>query len=232
MKRAPTLREFELILQVFSDTDKIGHLFLVDIEFDKKNATEKQIFFNEIYTPVFEKKKVLSANERSVFQLLDAMRLNNTGLINSYKTTAKTQATMDKKFTIPLYAEHLQFLLSKCGWGVRKVRAHYTFEQSKFKNDFVIMYQVSCQNATTDVERNFFKLMNNLNFGFDCRNNANNLFFQPIYDEIEELSYAKKYQNVFDQDISDFVNNPKTKSLIEFDVSFLCNVKCLSVKKK
>ena len=69
MKRAPTLREFELILQSISNTDKIGHLVLVDIEFDRKNATEKQIFFNEIYTPIFEQKKVLCANERLVFQL-------------------------------------------------------------------------------------------------------------------------------------------------------------------
>ena len=98
----------------------------------------------------------MSANERSVFQLLDAMRLNDKGLVNSYKTTAKTHATMDKKFNIPLYADHLHFLLSKCGWRVRNVRAHYTSEQSKFKNYFVIMNQVSRQNATIDVETDLF----------------------------------------------------------------------------
>ena len=75
MKRTPTLREFELILQSILDTDQIGHLFAVDIEFDKKNATEKQLFFNEIYTTIFEKKKILSGNERLVFQLLDAMKV-------------------------------------------------------------------------------------------------------------------------------------------------------------
>ena len=75
MKRTPTLREFELILQSILDTDQIGHLFAVGIEFDKKNATEKQLFFNEIYTTIFEKKKILSGNERLVFQLLDAMKV-------------------------------------------------------------------------------------------------------------------------------------------------------------
>ena len=174
---------------------------LVNIEFDKKkNATEKQLFFNEIYTSIFEKKKGLSVNEMSVFQLLDAIRLNNKGLINPYKTTAKPHATMDKKFNIPFYAEHLHFLLRRCGWRIRNVRAHYTFEQSKFKRDFVNVNQVLRKNATTDVERDLFKLMNNSNF--DCRNKADNFFFQPIYDEVEELSYANKYQNVFDQDIS------------------------------
>ena len=82
---------------------------MVDIHFDQKNASEKQLFFNEIYSPVFEKKKVLSANERSVFQLLDAMRLNGKGTINSFKTTAKTHATINEKIAIPLYAEHLIF---------------------------------------------------------------------------------------------------------------------------
>ena len=105
---------------------------MVDIEFDHENADEKQLFFNEIYIPIFEK-KVLSANERSVFQLLDAMRLNDKGTINSYKTTGKTYARMDKNFAIPLYTEHLHFLMLRCGWKVSKVRAHYTFEQSKFK---------------------------------------------------------------------------------------------------
>ena len=54
-------------MQGISDIEKTGHLFLVDTEFDKKNATEKQTFLNEIYTPIFEKKKVLSVNERSAF---------------------------------------------------------------------------------------------------------------------------------------------------------------------
>ena len=39
----------------------------------------KKLLFNEIYTRIFEKNKVFSSNERSVFQLLDAVRLNNKG---------------------------------------------------------------------------------------------------------------------------------------------------------
>ena len=51
------MREFDPIVQGISDTDKIGHLFVVDIEFDYQNATKKQLFFNEISIPIFEKKK-------------------------------------------------------------------------------------------------------------------------------------------------------------------------------
>ena len=51
------MREFDLIIQRILDEDKIGHLFVVDIKFDIKNADRKQLFFNEIYSPIFEKKK-------------------------------------------------------------------------------------------------------------------------------------------------------------------------------
>ena len=68
------------------------------------------------------------------------------------------------------------------------------------------MNQVPRQNAKTNVKKDFYKLMNNSNFGYDCWNNADNCFFQPIYDKTEELSYVKRYQNVFDKDISEFVS--------------------------
>ena len=48
------------------------------------------------------------------------------------------------------------------------------------------MSQASRQNAQTDVKKDFYKLVSNLNFGYDCRRNADNCFFQPIYDEIED----------------------------------------------
>ena len=63
-KKIPTMREFDLIIWGISDKDRIGHLFVVNIHFDKKNASEKQLFYNEIYLPLFEKKKVLLVNER------------------------------------------------------------------------------------------------------------------------------------------------------------------------
>ena len=61
----------------------------------------------------------------------------------------------------------------------------------KFKKDFVIMNQISRHNAKTSVEKDFYKLVNNSNFGYDCRNNPGNCSFTGLFDEIKELTFAK-----------------------------------------
>ena len=70
-----------------------------------------------------------------------------------------TQQWKKKKF-FPLFP-----LIKRAGWLVTKIYEHYTFEQSKFKKEFVIMNQKSKQKSSTSVERDFFKLPNNSNFG-------------------------------------------------------------------
>ena len=81
------------------------------------------------------------------------------------------------------------------------------------------MNQKSRQNAKNSIEKDFYKLMNNANFGFDCRNNANNLKSEPLIDEINELTHIKKYYNLFDNKISGFVNSEILEKNIsqEFD---------------
>ena len=59
------------------------------------------------------------------------------------------------------------------------------------------MSQVSRQNVQTHVEKDFCKLMNNSNFGHDCRNNADNCIFQPIYNKIEELLLERQIEEEF-----------------------------------
>ena len=50
------------------------------------------------------------------------------------------------------------------------------------------MNQKSRQQSKNDVEKDFYKLMNNSNFGYDCRSNLDNCKFVPIFDEYKELT--------------------------------------------
>ena len=86
------------------------------------------------------------------------------------------------------------------GWLVTKIYQHFTFEQSKFKKDFVVMNHKARHKTTTPVERDFYKLLNNSNFGIDCRNNIDNRILEPIYNEISEIAYIKKFDNIFDNE--------------------------------
>ena len=68
------------------------------------------------------------------------------------------------------------------------------------------MNQTSRQKAKDDVTKDFFKLMNNSNFGYDCRNNLDNCKFNPIFDELNEITNVTRYHNIFEKNMEDFVS--------------------------
>ena len=212
---SPTWATFNLLIEKVSLKDKIGHLFVVDVEFDFENASPRQLIYNEIFPPIIEKKKIMEANERSLFQLLELFSKSEQNKPRSYVSTAKSHATLLPKTCIPLYIEDLRFLIKRAGWKVTKLYSQFTFEQDTFKKDFVLMNQKSRQNAKNDIEKDFYKLMNNANFGFDCRNDANSLKFDPLIDEINEISYIKRYHNLFDPKIKKFVSSKILEDHIE-----------------
>ena len=62
---------FSFLLESVSFEDKIGHLYIVDTEFDVKNPTEREYAYNEIYLAMIEKQKTIDPCKRSIFQLLE-----------------------------------------------------------------------------------------------------------------------------------------------------------------
>ena len=148
-----------------------------------------------------KKIKKIDSYKRSCLQLLSGFKINEEKYItNKFSYTSKTHSTLEEKKFIPLYAEHLYFLIKRVGWLVTKIYEYYSFEQAKFKREFVIMNQKSRQKASTPVERDFFRLFNNSNFGIDCRNNIDNCIIEPLYDDINEISYIKKFTSIFNDD--------------------------------
>ena len=139
--------------------------------------------------------------ERSTLQLVSIMvRNEDKNKTNSFPYTSKTHFTLKEKRFIPLFAEDLFFLVTCAGWLVTHIYEHYTFEQSKFKKDFVVMNQKFRQKAISSIERDFFKLLNNSDSGIDCRNNIDNCIIEPLYDDFIEISYIKKFTTIFSDD--------------------------------
>ena len=100
-----------------------------------------------------------------------------------------------------MYLEQLCFTINRAGWSVTKMYPQYAFEQECFKKNFILMNQRSRQNAKNLIEKDFYKLMNNSNFGYHCHNNLDNCQFVPIFDELQEFKYLKRYYNYIDSKV-------------------------------
>ena len=125
-----------------------------------------------------------------------------------------------------MYLEDLLFCIKRAGWKVT-IHSHITFEQARFKQKFILMNQKSRQQSKNSVEKDFYKLMNNSNFGYDCRNNLDNCKFVPIFDEYKEITFIDRY-HIFDSKVSQFV----TSDLLKADVEEKYNDKLSKLDKE
>ena len=182
-----------------------------------ESATEKIFAYNEIYPPIIEKQKTTDPCERFTYQLLEQFVMGEKGPA-SYKRSSKVHADMFKKLFLPMYLGDLAFCIKRAGWKVTKIHAHLTFEQSRFKLNFILVNQKSRQQSKNDVEKDFYfgnEQWNNSNFGYDCRSNLDNCKFNPIFDELGEITCINRYHNIFDEKVSAFVTTDLVKQNIE-----------------
>ena len=52
---------------------------------------------------------------------------------------AKAHANLFKKNFLPMYLEDLVSCIKRAGWKVTKIHSHLTFEQARFKQNFILM---------------------------------------------------------------------------------------------
>ena len=127
-----------------------------------------------------------------------------------------------------MYLEDLVFCFKRAGWKVTKIHSHLTFEQKRFKQKFILMNQKSRQQSKNNVEKDFYKLMNNSNFDYDCRNNLDNCKFVPIFDKYKELTYIHRYHDIFYRKVSQCV----TSELLRADIEEKVNNKLSKLDKE
>ena len=123
---SPSWLEFNLLLETVNLYDKIGHLFVLDIEFDEKRAIEREYMYHEVLQPIIEKKNS-KANDHLVYQLLELMKKTPHGVPKIHCCTKESYVTMFPKKFISLYLEYLSFLIKRCCWRVRKIYTYYKF---------------------------------------------------------------------------------------------------------
>ena len=110
----------------------------------------------KFYPPIIEKQKTINPSERSTFPLLEQFVKGEKGPAG-YKTTAQAHVNLFKKNFLPMYLEDLTFCIKRAGWKVTKIHAHLTFEQSRFKRDFILMNQKSRQFSKNALKKIFIK---------------------------------------------------------------------------
>ena len=54
----------------------------------------------------------------------------------------------------------------------------------------ILMNQKSKKESKNNIEKDFYKLMNNSNFGYDYQNNIDNCQFVFVFDEYKEVTYV------------------------------------------
>ena len=156
----PTLQELEQILAGVKPTDEFGHMFIVDLMF-VGGENLKILLYNELYPPFFEKDKTMESFECSCVQVMALRRINNQGKLFSIKQNSKTRSTLRDKTFFGVYTKELYHATTQLGWSVTCILAHYTFRQEMFKKDFVVKNQNARKGASSEVDKNFYKLMNN-----------------------------------------------------------------------
>ena len=75
LEKMPNWKKCNLLLKAVDLDNKLGHLFVVDIDFNAAEADTGTFMDIEVYTPIFEK-KVIDPTKRSVFRLSETPRKN------------------------------------------------------------------------------------------------------------------------------------------------------------
>ena len=183
---------------------KIGHLFILDMKFNEKLADEKVLSFSEIYTLLFEK-KLIKPYERSMLQLLTVLQKTTKVCWTVLNSTEKLIWQWNRK---PFCLSTLNICIFNkiCRLDCHKNLRILHIWTVQILKKFCDQKSSLISNAKRSAGKDFYNLMSNANFGYNCKNDIDNCKFTVLYDEIEFLIY----KNIFPS----FLMKPKKRRLL------------------
>lgn len=96
---------------------------------------------------MIDKHKIIDVSERSVYKLMEQYSETDKGISRAYRCTDKAHTTLFAKNFQRLYPEQIKFLIERAGGKVTKIYLHFSFEQKRFKRNFMLMNLHLRQNA-------------------------------------------------------------------------------------
>ena len=113
-KICPNPEKFNMLAEKVDLDALIGHLFVFDIDFNFEKAAAKTLMYNEIYTLISKKQKMIDPTEKSIFQLSETLQMADENIL-PFQVTRKCHVIMLHEELIPLYHEYLSFLINRTG---------------------------------------------------------------------------------------------------------------------
>lgn len=168
------------IMKLKDDGD-VGYIFEVDLEYphelhDKHNQ----------YPLAVERKKV-KKNQLSNYQLEILTRTKTTT-----GNTEKLIGSLDDKKNYVVHYRNLKFYLQQ-GLKLTKVHRVVKFKQSPWLKKYIDLNTGFRQEAKSEFEKDFYKLMNNAVFGKTMENVRNRIDFKFGTDDKYTIKYMRKF---------------------------------------
>ena len=166
----------EKILSI-GDSDN-GYIFEVDIEVPKDNQTQDYL---KDY-PLLPEHYIAKSSEFSPYQ---------QSFEKKESTVEKLCLTLHDKKKYVVHYKALQQAM-KYGYRVTNIHRVLSFTQSAWMKSYIELNTNLRKLATTDFEKDFYKLMNNSVFGKTMENVRNRINFSLIRNEEELMRYTNK----------------------------------------
>jgi len=175
----------ERIMNMTEDQDK-GYIFQVDLEYPKELHDKHNDY------PLAVESLCVDETELSPYQ--NALKEKVPSSVGKVR---KLIGTLKDKKNYVIHYRNLQLYLS-LGLKLKRITKALSFSQSHWLKKYIQMNTDMRSKATTDFEKDLYKLMNNVVFGKTMENVRNRINYRLIYNDDEKVGKLVSRYNFHD----------------------------------